>query len=183
MPEALETRLRRELHTWAVEAPPPQAVSARTVAAVSDSPVKRVRPTWLLPAIAACLVFLVAGATVGGIALVRHLAETPPTAPSHVTSPPNPSGPVPSVNSTGPHNSATTPQSSPTEPSGAVGPAGGPVPAGFTVHDLTFVTDDEAWALGTAPCSSRPCTSLVRTSDGGRHWVGIRPPIVGLVGV
>ena len=183
MPEDLETRLRRELHAWAAEAPPPQAVSARTVAAVSDSPVERVRPTWLLPAIAACLVFLVAGGTVGGIALARHLAHTTPTAPSQVTSPPNPSGPSPSGSPTGPHNSATTPPSSPINPSGAVGPAGGPVPAGFTVHDLTFVTDEEGWALGTASCSSRPCTSLVRTGDGGRHWVGIRPPVVGLVGV
>jgi hypothetical protein len=51
------------------------------------------------------------------------------------------------------------------------------------VHDLTFVSDDQGWALGTAPCSSNPCTSLVRTSDGGRSWVGIRPPVVGLVGV
>ena len=183
MPEDLETRLRRELQAWAAEAPPPQAVSVRDDAAAPDMPVKRIRPTWLLPAIAACLVFLVAGATVGGIALVRHLGHTQPTAPSSVTSPPSPSGPAPSVSPTGPHNSATTPTSSPTRPSGAVGPAGGPVPAGFTVHDLTFVSDEAGWALGTAPCPNRPCTSLVRTTDGGRHWVGLRPPVVGLVGV
>jgi photosystem II stability/assembly factor-like uncharacterized protein len=37
--------------------------------------------------------------------------------------------------------------------------------------------------LGTAPCATKPCTSLARTSDGGRTWVGIRPPVVGLTGV
>jgi hypothetical protein len=30
--------------------------------------------------------------------------------------------------------------------------------------------------LGTAPCSHRPCTSVVRTTDGGRSWVGIPAP-------
>jgi len=32
------------------------------------------------------------------------------------------------------------------------------------------------WLLGTAPCASPPCTSLLRTEDGGRSWRGIPAP-------
>ncbi len=34
----------------------------------------------------------------------------------------------------------------------------------------TFVSTDDGWALGTAPCSHKPCTSIVRTRNGGRTW-------------
>lgn len=185
MPEDLEARLRRELRRWAEEAPPPHAVSVRTLDAADAMPAERARPAWLLSAIAACVVFLVVGATVGGIALVRHLTEpaqpTAPTqtAPTQTAPTASPTGSVPSVHPTSPN----PPSSARPAPPGAAVPVGGPVPAGFTVHDLTFVSDNEGWALGTAPCSSRPCTSLVRTNDGGRSWVGIRPPVVGLTGV
>ena len=184
MPEDLEARLRRELRSWAEEAPPPHAVSVRTLDAADAMSAERVRPAWLLSAIAACVVFLVVGATVGGIALVRHLTEPAhPTAPTQTVPPASPTGSVPSVHPTSPNRTTNPPSSARPAPPGAAVPVGGPVPAGFTVHDLTFVSDNEGWALGTAPCSSRPCTSLVRTNDGGRSWEGIRPPVVGLIGV
>jgi photosystem II stability/assembly factor-like uncharacterized protein len=184
MPEDLEARLRRELRSWADEAPPPHAVSVRTLDAADATPAERARPAWLLSAIAACVVFLVVGGTVGGIALVRHLTKpSQPTAPTQTASPATPTGSVPSVHPTSPNRTTNPPSSPQPAPPGAAVPVGGPVPAGFTVHDLTFVSDNEGWALGTARCSSRPCTSLVRTSDGGRSWVGIRPPVVGLIGV
>lgn len=56
------------------------------------------------------------------------------------------------------------------------GPAGGPVPKAFSPASVTFVSARAGWVLGTAPCSSPPCTSVVRTSDGGRTWVGIPAP-------
>jgi hypothetical protein len=59
-------------------------------------------------------------------------------------------------------------------------PVGGPVPAGFRVADLSFVTTRLGWALGTAPCSHRPCTSLLRTTNSGKSWVGIPAPIASL---
>jgi hypothetical protein len=184
MPEDLEARLRRELRSWAEEAPPPHAVSVRTLDAADARPAERARPAWLLSAIAACVVFLIVGATVGGIALVRHLTEpAQPMAPTQLASPARPTGSVPGVHPTSPNRTTNPPSSAQPAPPGAAVPVGGPVPAGFTVHDLTFVSDNEGWALGTAPCSSRPCTSLVRTNDGGRSWVGIRPPVVGLLGV
>jgi photosystem II stability/assembly factor-like uncharacterized protein len=55
-------------------------------------------------------------------------------------------------------------------------PVGGPVPAEFRALDLTWVSGQDGWALGTAPCATAPCTSIVRTSDGGKSWVGIPAP-------
>lgn len=60
--------------------------------------------------------------------------------------------------------------------SSRVGPSGGPVPKGFTPTSVTFASSSEAWVLGTAPCSSSPCTSIVRTTDDGRTWAGIPAP-------
>jgi len=56
------------------------------------------------------------------------------------------------------------------------GPPGGPVPSGFTAQSVTFVSASEGWALGSAPCAKKPCTSVVRTLDGGRAWQGIPAP-------
>lgn len=59
-------------------------------------------------------------------------------------------------------------------------PAGGPVPAGFAATSVTFVSPDESFVLGTAPCATPPCTSIVRTLDRGAHWRGIPAPVVPL---
>ena len=61
-----------------------------------------------------------------------------------------------------------------------VDPTTGPVPKGLAVADLTFVVPTQnGWALGTtSKCAHRPCTSLVRTTDGGQTWVGLAPPVV-----
>jgi hypothetical protein len=64
-----------------------------------------------------------------------------------------------------------------TSPARAVsGPAGGPVPRGFQPVSMTFVSASDGWVLGTAPCAQQPCTSIVRTTDGGRSWIGIPAP-------
>ncbi|MQA87318.1 MAG: hypothetical protein GEV03_22485 [Streptosporangiales bacterium] len=59
------------------------------------------------------------------------------------------------------------------------GPPGGPVPPGFAPESVTFVSSGLGWALGGAPCSDPPCTSVVRTEDGGRGWEGIPAPRTG----
>jgi hypothetical protein len=50
------------------------------------------------------------------------------------------------------------------------------VPAGFAPQSFAAVSELEWWLLGSAPCSSPPCTSIVRTRDGGRSFVGIPAP-------
>lgn len=56
------------------------------------------------------------------------------------------------------------------------GPSRGPVPRGFGPESFTAISDTTWWLLGRAPCSSPPCTSIVRTTDGGRTFVGIPAP-------
>jgi photosystem II stability/assembly factor-like uncharacterized protein len=60
------------------------------------------------------------------------------------------------------------------------GPVGGPVPPGFEPVSMTFVSASDGWVLGTAPCAVQPCTSIVRTTDGGASWTGIPAPPVPL---
>jgi photosystem II stability/assembly factor-like uncharacterized protein len=55
-------------------------------------------------------------------------------------------------------------------------PSGGPVPARFAATSVTFVSADEAFVLGTAPCAHAPCTAVVRTLDRGQSWVGLPAP-------
>lgn len=52
------------------------------------------------------------------------------------------------------------------------------VPAGFRATDLSFVTTDHGWALGTAPCGAESCTIQLVTTDGGATWA--RRPASGL---
>jgi photosystem II stability/assembly factor-like uncharacterized protein len=52
----------------------------------------------------------------------------------------------------------------------------GPVPPGFAPQSFTAIGDLSWWLLGSAPCASPPCTSIVRTDDGGRTFVGIPAP-------
>ena len=56
------------------------------------------------------------------------------------------------------------------------GASTGPPPPGFAPTSFTAVTDLTWWLLGTAPCSSPPCTSIVRSTDGGQTFVGIPAP-------
>jgi hypothetical protein len=56
------------------------------------------------------------------------------------------------------------------------------VPSGFQPASVTFVSPAEGYVLGEpASCASPPCTSLVRTTDSGAHWVGVPAPRTALV--
>jgi hypothetical protein len=138
--------------------------------------------------VAALVVIAALIALAVGILITRHPAKPTASAPTtgdHSTA----GGSSTPGGSTGgsahPASSAeaTSPGAS-TRPggSGTVGPAGGPVPAGFHAVDLTFVDVNDGWALGTAPCASAPCTSILRTTDGGLSWAGIPAPRAPLAG-
>lgn len=55
------------------------------------------------------------------------------------------------------------------------------MPPGFQPASYTFVSAGHGWVLGEAPCALPPCTSLLRTRDGGRSWVGVPAPRTPLV--
>jgi hypothetical protein len=61
--------------------------------------------------------------------------------------------------------------------SAADSPSVGPVPKGFEPMSFTFVSPHDGWVLGTAPCAHAPCTSVVRTVNGGATWRGIPAPV------
>ena len=50
----------------------------------------------------------------------------------------------------------------------------------FEPQSVTFVSASEGWVLGTASCAAKPCTSVVRTLNGGRTWQGIPAPVAAL---
>src|ERR1700744_6144528 len=52
----------------------------------------------------------------------------------------------------------------------------GPVPPGFGAQSFTAIGAGTWWLLGEAPCSDPPCTSILRTDDGGQSFVGIPAP-------
>jgi hypothetical protein len=101
---------------------------------------------------------ILSGLLLTGLALSGCASSPAPTAPSTPT-------PAPSVTPGQPMTPA---------------PPGGPVPGGFTATSVTFVSTQEAFVLGTAPCQNRVCTSIVRTLDRGASWRGLPAPVVPL---
>ncbi|MDQ6945725.1 MAG: hypothetical protein M3256_05485 [Actinomycetota bacterium] len=116
---------------------------------------------------------LVLGACGGGSSVKK--AAVPPAAST--TSVPVTSA----VASTAPVNpTAVTTSVAPT--TAATAPAGGPIPAGFVPASFSAVSNTEWWLLGDTPCIRQPCTSIVRTTDGGASFVGVPAPPAPLVG-
>ncbi len=54
------------------------------------------------------------------------------------------------------------------------------MPSRFAATSVTFVSPEEAFVLGTAPCAKAPCTSILRTLDRGASWRGLPTPVVPL---
>jgi photosystem II stability/assembly factor-like uncharacterized protein len=52
----------------------------------------------------------------------------------------------------------------------------GPVPPGFGAESYTAIGTETWWLLGSAPCSVPPCTSILRTDNGGHSFVGTPAP-------
>ena len=50
----------------------------------------------------------------------------------------------------------------------------GTAPRGFQAVDLSWISDDQGWALGVDPgCSGQRCATVLETTDGGRGWVTV----------
>ena len=89
------------------------------------------------------------------------------------------SSPPPAAERTPAATPAVAPSVTPGSPM-VPAPSGGPVPGGFRATSVTFVSAQEAFVLGAAPCSHAPCTSIVRTLDRGVSWRGLPAPVVRL---
>jgi photosystem II stability/assembly factor-like uncharacterized protein len=60
----------------------------------------------------------------------------------------------------------------------ASAPAGNAVLPGFQVLSMSFVSDQDGFALGTADCGTARCIALLASSDGGAIWRRLTPPAI-----
>jgi photosystem II stability/assembly factor-like uncharacterized protein len=178
-----ESLLRDTMRADAASVEPTTDLAEQIIAEAMDATVvRRLRPTgpagwrnWVLPAVAAITVAVLVGAVLLAREMIHSTDKTAQPGPTMSQPAPTPSpsssndkiSPAPSRGT-----SAIKPPSTPVQ----VGPVGGPVPVGFHAVDLTWISTTQGWAIGTAPCANAPCTSMVRTRDGGASWVGIHAP-------
>jgi hypothetical protein len=74
----------------------------------------------------------------------------------------------------------TTTQAAATPPKPTTGPISTPIPAHFAPQSFTAISELTWWVLSAAPCQFAgghpPCGSILRTTDGGKHFIGIGEP-------
>jgi hypothetical protein len=88
---------------------------------------------------------------------------------AHTTAPPSPSASVAASSaSPSPSPSASTPPG---------------VPPNFRPTSVTFIGRETGWVIGQAGtpghCATPYCTSLARTNDAGKTWIGVPAPLTG----
>jgi photosystem II stability/assembly factor-like uncharacterized protein len=115
----------------------------------------------------------VTATTVAPTTTISAATSIPPTTTIPRTTPTTGATSAPS--SSGPSSSSPTTEVSAGNTAGSQA-AGGPVPSGFDPLSFTAISADQYWLLGEAPCSNPVCTSIVRTTDGGAHFVGLPAP-------
>ncbi len=181
---SIEDRLRRELRQRAALVEPSEPQWERIASRLEpDGATEAPRPRPVALLVSAAAIFAVA-LVLTGLAITRrpgHRVQV--VAGTSVTS--SPGRPGANTASTARPNPAQAPSESPVTGAGGrpVGPAGGPVPKGFDPVSVTWISTAQGWVLGTAPCGHPPCTSILRTRDGGRTWRGVPAPKVELAGV
>jgi hypothetical protein len=131
--------------------------------------------------------------TVGSAAVVAAAVAivVPGVGPLHLTQPSATSAPLANRSSSSasagqPKRTASPPPSATSSPiasSGAIIPPSGPVPGNFAPVSVTFVSAQTGWVIGQAgtpgDCATKYCTSIARTNNAGRSWVGVPAPMTG----
>jgi hypothetical protein len=85
--------------------------------------------------------------------------------------------PDPASSATGRTSGSTTPSRTPSPRTASDLPTGGPVPDAFSPSSVSSSPDGNLYAIGYAACDQTPCTSsMVRSTDQGRTWVGLPSP-------
>lgn len=130
---------------------------------------RRTVRTSVLAALASLIVVGTGGLVVAsGHPLTSGRLEGPPAGGQSAAPPPSPSR---AVSTPTPRSSRST---APSAPAAAL--PHGPVPRGFLPYSVTSVGGGVSYLLGDAPCRVAPCTSVLRTTDGGKSWVGVPAP-------
>jgi photosystem II stability/assembly factor-like uncharacterized protein len=171
----IEAALRASLTEHARHAPAAGMLAERIIGDVDLLPPARERRwawqwrTWTLPLVAAGSVAAVAAALVG-VTQFRHNADhkRPAVPITSIVPAPTPTPTAPAPTSTSPNPPPAT-HGAPKEVS----------LTNFQAIDLTFIGTENGWALGTADClngSGAACAAMVRTTDGGATWHGMKPP-------
>ena len=120
------------------------------------------------------LAFLAAAAVVVAVVAIV-LVNAHHSTPTHNNASPAASGPAHST--TTPIYTVTTTTS---QPKPQTGPVSTPIPARFAPASFTAISELTWWVLSPAPCQfvggQAPCGAILRTTDGGRHFIGIASP-------
>jgi hypothetical protein len=165
----------REFFARPVEPIPPEDGTFAVIAARARR--RRMRTVTALATVALVVGGLATGTVLfAGNPLEDRLTPAGQRSPDRAT--PSPSAPASPLASRVPSPPTASPVPLATGgTAGALGlPAGGPIPAGFRIVSTTTTTHDLTYLLGTAPCGSPPCTSVLRKD--GLRWHGIPAPPV-----
>jgi hypothetical protein len=178
-----ENRLRASLDAHARQAPNGDSLAEQIIADVDRTPAPTPlhRPhlsrRWTFPLLAAAAVAAVALTLVGinqfGHGSDNDVAQQQSISPS--TSPRTP------TTSTTVSPSPSSPRPTPTTTVTVLSGDTQQLLTHVSVIDLTFVSNDDGWALATADClngSGKLCTAMLRTNDGGQAWRSIANPPV-----
>ena len=168
--DPLKDALRDSLHRHAADAPRGDLLAERIIHTAQQAPAadrhrrRHGWRTWALPLVAAGAV----GAVVTAVLGIENLRTTASHAPI------SPANQPATTLFTTQQPSPTQPQTTSEAPPSAVRSSTPVGLANVDVTDLTFVGDNDGWALGSADCLSGAgrCTALWRTTD-GRHWTGM----------
>lgn len=191
--DPLAQQLRASLARHADQAPAGELLAERIIRAAEAPRAAAARHgrgwrTWMLPLVAAAAV---AGVVAGLLGIENyHPTATPPAGSPAAGSPLVAS---PAAGSSRPqHSVPRKPELSPTSSAPVVlPPRSVPAPpakagelTGVKVADLTFVSDDEGWALASAHCLSGRgrCTAILHTTD-GTDWSGVSGSAFNVPGV
>ena len=184
-PTVVREPLRHGDHDEDVVPPPapPRGRLGRAAGGMGRGP-KRRRNREALVVVPALLVAAIV--VVGLLALglganhqARHSSSTTTQQPAHKRHHAPSRTSTSTSTSTAPALSSHAPASA-TAPRHVTAPAG-PVPPGFGPQSFTAISSGTWWLLGSAPCSSPPCTSVLRTDNGGHSFVGTPAPLTSQV--
>lgn len=175
----MKSQLRAGLHARALRAPSGEQLAEQIIADLAHTAPIRSRSrhwqSWMLPLASAAAVAVIA-ATVVGINQAGHVANRPDPIPP-VASGTTPTQTAPTAAPSMTPTKAQTPDARATASVPIVSTAVGL--RAFRVIDLSFVSQDEGWALGTADCLTGPvrsCAAMVHTTDGGLTWRSMPQP-------